>query len=130
MIESFGTEGKAMILLSEDARYDEAITMEAVVEKYVKVMGQKSFQEICLVECTLNAKHCSNPSQPFCTLLASYPYLNLKALYLLQKYVRVGIEKSWLLIIANGLLIIIVHIFSFNAFSWCLSDFVLNLICI
>ena len=46
MIESFGTEGKAMILLSEDARYDEAITMEAVVEKYVKVMGQKSFQEI------------------------------------------------------------------------------------
>jgi len=36
MIESFGTEGKAMILLSEDARYDEAITMEAVVEKYVK----------------------------------------------------------------------------------------------
>ena len=36
LIESFGTEGKQMILLSEDAKYDEAITMEAVVEKYVK----------------------------------------------------------------------------------------------
>ena len=46
MIESFGTEGKAMILLSEDARYDEAITMEAVVEKYVKVMGQKIISRI------------------------------------------------------------------------------------
>ena len=80
MIESFGTEGKAMILLSEDARYDEAITMEAVVEKYVKVMGQKIMsRNLCPVECTLNAKH-YNPSQPFCTLLASYPFLNLKAL--------------------------------------------------
>ena len=110
MIESFGTEGKAMILLSEDARYDEAITMEAVVEKYVKVMGQKIISRNQIMSrrmyITLYAKHC-NPSQPFCTLLASYPFLNLKALYLLQKYVRVGIEKSWLLIIANGLLIIV-----------------------
>ena len=72
MIESFGTEGKAMILLSEDARYDEAITMEAVVEKYVKVMGQKIMsRNQCPVECTLYAKHC-NPSQPFCNLSASY----------------------------------------------------------
>ena len=37
MIESFGLEGKQMILLTEDAKYDEAVTMEAVVEKYVKV---------------------------------------------------------------------------------------------
>jgi len=36
MIESFGLEGKQMILLTEDAKYDEAVTMEAVVEKYVK----------------------------------------------------------------------------------------------
>ena len=36
LIESFGTEGKTPIMISEDAEYDDGVVQEAVVEKYVK----------------------------------------------------------------------------------------------
>ena len=36
LIESFGTEGKTPIMISEDAKYDDGVVQEAVVEKFVK----------------------------------------------------------------------------------------------
>ena len=36
MIASFGTDAKTPIIISADARYDDGVVMEAVVEKFVK----------------------------------------------------------------------------------------------
>jgi len=36
LLSSFGTEGKTPVILSEDAKYDDGVVMEAVVEKFVK----------------------------------------------------------------------------------------------
>ena len=36
LMESFGTDGKSAIMLSEEAKYDDGVIMEAVVEKFVK----------------------------------------------------------------------------------------------
>ena len=36
LIASFGTDAKTPIIISEDAKYDDGVVMEAVVEKFVK----------------------------------------------------------------------------------------------
>ena len=36
LIESFGSEGKSVVMLTEEAKYDDGIVMEVVVEKFVK----------------------------------------------------------------------------------------------
>jgi hypothetical protein len=36
MIASFGTDAKTPVIISADARYDDGVVMEAVVEKFVK----------------------------------------------------------------------------------------------
>jgi len=36
LIASFGTDGKTPVIISEDAKYDDGVVMEAVVEKFVK----------------------------------------------------------------------------------------------
>ena len=36
LMEQFGTDGKSAIMLAEDAKYDDGVIMEAVVEKFVK----------------------------------------------------------------------------------------------
>lgn len=35
-MKSFGPEGKSPILLKEDAKFDDCVVMDAVVEKYVR----------------------------------------------------------------------------------------------
>ena len=51
MIESFGTEGKARILLSDETKYKDATTKAAVVEKYVKVL-KTFFLDVLVLVCT------------------------------------------------------------------------------
>ena len=36
LIASFGTDAKTPVIISADARYDDGVVMEAVVEKFVK----------------------------------------------------------------------------------------------
>eukprot|EP00095_Tigriopus_kingsejongensis_P001485 snap_masked-scaffold124_size330879-processed-gene-1.6 protein:Tk01485 transcript:snap_masked-scaffold124_size330879-processed-gene-1.6-mRNA-1 annotation:"innexin inx2" len=36
LIASFGTEGKSVVMLTEEAKYDDGVVMEVVVEKFVK----------------------------------------------------------------------------------------------
>jgi len=36
LLASFGTDGKTPVMISEDAKYDDGVVMEAVVEKFVK----------------------------------------------------------------------------------------------
>ena len=36
MIASFGTDAKTPVIISADARYDDGVVMEAVVEKFLK----------------------------------------------------------------------------------------------
>merc|ERR1711915_807878 len=36
LIESFGTDGKTPIMISEEAKYDDGVVQEAVIEKFVK----------------------------------------------------------------------------------------------
>jgi len=36
LVASFGTDGKSPVMLSEDAKYDDGVVQEAVVEKFVK----------------------------------------------------------------------------------------------
>ena len=36
LMESFGTEGKSVVMLTEDAKYEDGVVMETVVEKFVK----------------------------------------------------------------------------------------------
>lgn len=39
LIESFGMEGKSVVMLTDEAKYEDGVVMEVVVEKFVKYFG-------------------------------------------------------------------------------------------
>jgi len=57
LLESFGTDGKTPVMISENAKYDDGVVMEAVVEKFVKyykaIFHHNSWYFACFVFCEM-----------------------------------------------------------------------------